>query len=46
MANGRNSTVITVRINDCDIEKIKRRANRKGILFTEYIKWVLLRSHR
>lgn len=44
--NGRNSTVLTVRLPDEKVKIIKRRAEKMGITVNAYIIYELTRSHK
>lgn len=46
MTRGRNTSVISLRVTDDERNKIQKRADKKGMTISDYMKWLALRTHR
>jgi predicted CopG family antitoxin len=45
MAKGRNTRVVAIRILDTVYTMLEKRAKKKGLSVSDYIKWDLTRKH-
>ena len=45
MSKGRNTRVVAIRITDVVYTMLEKRAKKKGLSVSDYIKWDLTRKH-